>query len=160
MRKPPFNELKGRVKMSTFNAWKILVPIAVVFCVGCSDSGESDRDMAAPGVSDTESMTGTSDAASGAGTGTGGTDLDSAGTGDATTGAGTGTGGTDPGGVDSGAGAEVPTPADGSSGGTGTTGTGDATSGAGTGTGGTETENAGTGDATTGAGTGTGGTVQ
>ena len=63
--------------MEKFNVWKILIPIAIVFCVGCAGK-----------------VAGTGSNTSGAGTGTGGTQTDSAGTGDNTSGAGTGTGGT------------------------------------------------------------------
>jgi len=62
--------------MERFNVWKILVPIAVVLCVGCASKIE-----------------GTGSNQSGAGTGTGGTQTDSAGTGSNESGAGTGTGG-------------------------------------------------------------------
>lgn len=64
--------------MEKFNVWKILIPIAIVFLVGCASKIE-----------------GTGSNKSGAGTGTGGTQTDSAGTGDNTSGAGTGTGGTE-----------------------------------------------------------------
>ena len=74
--------------MEKFNVWKIFALIAIVFCVGC----EGPKPDSGTAAGDTE--TNTEDAASGAGTGTGGTETGGAGTGDATSGAGTGTGGT------------------------------------------------------------------
>ena len=78
--------------METFNVWKILALITIVFCVGCM--GPKPHSGAGTSAGGTEaSTTGTGDASSGAGTGTGG-EKESSGTGDATSGAGTGTGAT------------------------------------------------------------------
>ncbi len=63
--------------MEKFNVWKILAPIAIVFCVGCA----------------TDKVAGTGSNQSGAGTGSGGTETGSAGTGSNESGAGTGEGG-------------------------------------------------------------------
>ena len=88
--------------MDKLHVWKILIPVAVVFCTGCTgneDSGTSRQDNNTGVENSTGStgtdITGTGDNTSGAGTGTGGTEIDRAGTGDNTSGAGTGTGGTD-----------------------------------------------------------------
>ena len=79
--------------METFNVWKILALITIVFCVGCA--APKPHGGAGTGAGGTEAnISGTGDASSGAGTGTGGTETESSGTGDATSGAGTGTGGT------------------------------------------------------------------
>ncbi|MES2580406.1 MAG: hypothetical protein V4552_07650 [Pseudomonadota bacterium] len=75
--------------MEKFNAWKILTFLTVVFFVGCAATTPDNK----AGSSDSNAA-GTTNATSGAGTGTGGTDTDSSGTGNATSGAGTGTGGT------------------------------------------------------------------
>ena len=66
--------------MEKFNIWKVLALFSFIVFVGCA--------------SKVDNVSGTGDAASGAGTGTGGTETGSAGTGDETSGAGTGTGGT------------------------------------------------------------------
>lgn len=75
--------------MEKFNSREILVLLAVVFFAGCAATTPDYK----AGSSDSNAAS-TSNAASGAGTGTGGTETDSSGTGNATSGAGTGTGGT------------------------------------------------------------------
>ena len=75
--------------MEKFNAWKLLALMTVVIFVGCAAPTPDTK----AGSSDSNTS-GTSNATSGAGTGTGGTETDSSGTGNATSGAGTGTGGT------------------------------------------------------------------
>jgi hypothetical protein len=88
--------------MKKLHVWKMLVPLAVVFCVGCTggeDTETSTQDGYTGGVErgtggTGSDITGTGDNTSGAGTGTGGVGADGAGTGDDTSGAGTGTGGT------------------------------------------------------------------
>ena len=78
--------------METLNVWKILALITMVICVGCV--GPKPHSGAGTGAGGTEAnISGTGDASSGAGTGTGG-EAESSGTGDASSGAGTGTGGT------------------------------------------------------------------
>lgn len=74
--------------MKKYNVIKIFAFMAVVLCVGCA----TPSPVATTGADANISGTGSAD--SGAGTGTGGTETDSAGTGSARSGAGTGTGGT------------------------------------------------------------------
>lgn len=79
--------------MKTFNVWKLLALMTILFCVGCM--GPRPHSGAGTGTGGTDSnVSGTGDASSGAGTGTGGTQTESSGTGNASSGAGTGTGGT------------------------------------------------------------------
>ncbi|HZV62845.1 MAG TPA: hypothetical protein VFF75_10540 [Methylophilaceae bacterium] len=68
--------------MEKFRMWKLLVPVAIVFSVGCTDKGDADTDVtgdstnteAVTGVPETATTTTSDVPSSGAGTGTGGTE--------------------------------------------------------------------------------------
>jgi hypothetical protein len=79
--------------MEKYNVGKVLAMMTVVFCVGCM--GPKPHSSPTSAGTNNSTTADSVDARTGAGTGTGGTETDSAGTGSAASGAGTGTGGTD-----------------------------------------------------------------